>query len=78
MAGFKAVDSAVGGWNAYAAAAVCAEGHGEETAGYGVGGAAGGAAGVVVRVMGIEGRAGRGVVVRCVCWWGGLGEFRML
>jgi hypothetical protein len=82
MARFEAVDAAQGGRDADGAAAVGAEGNRDETAGDGVGGATGGAAGVVGWVVRVEGRAGVGVVVCGVCgrevrafmvveWYGG-------
>jgi hypothetical protein len=70
VARLEAVDAAEGGGDADGAAAVGAQGDGDEARGHGVGGAAGGAARVVGWVVGVEGRAGVGVVVGGVWGWG--------
>lgn len=51
MGWFEAVETAVGGWDADGATAIDTVGDGDETCGNGVGGAAGGPAGVVGGVM---------------------------
>ena len=63
VGGFETVDSAERGRDADAASAVCAEGYGEEAGGNCVRGAARGAAGIIVWVVGVEWGAGRGIVV---------------
>ena len=63
MTGFQSVHSTVGGGDADGTSPVCTECDGEQACGRGVGGAAGGASGVVVRVVWVEGSACDGVVV---------------
>ena len=72
MAWFEAVEAAVGGGDADGTSPVGTEGYGEEACGCGVGGAAGGTAGVVMRVVWVERGTFCGVVVRgiyMVRWW---------
>lgn len=64
---FEAVESAVCGWDADGAATVGAEGDGDQSCGYGVGGAAGGTTGVVTGVVRVERSTAVGVVVRSIC-----------
>ena len=67
MRGFEAIHAAETGGDADTTAAVEAEGDGNEASADGVGGAARGAAGVVVFVEGVAGGAKGGVVVCSVC-----------
>jgi hypothetical protein len=67
MRSFKAVDAAETRGDADATATVKAEGDGNEAGSDGVGGAAGGATGVVVFVERVAGSAKGGVVVCSIC-----------
>lgn len=67
MGWFEAVEAAISGWDADGAAPIGAEGDGDQSCGYGVGGATRGTAGIVVGVMRVERGTTEGVVICRVC-----------